>query len=65
MFLFLFFFFLFTSTIEWDAEWTGPQVIVEVSEKASSANGTNMEGNVQYKLKCLMLRAIFGNIGNA
>lgn len=30
--------------LEWDAEWTGPQVIVEVSEKATNANGTNIEG---------------------
>lgn len=26
---------------EWDAEWPGPRVIVEVSEKAPNANGTN------------------------
>lgn len=32
---------------EWDTEWPGPQVIVEVSETAtittSSTNGTNVE----------------------
>lgn len=40
------------SHLEWDAEWSGPQVIVEVSEKASNANGTNIEGNSQYFFFC-------------
>lgn len=35
-------------TKEWDAEWHGPQMIVEVSEAATTAaintNGTDTEG---------------------
>lgn len=30
--------------LEWDAEWSGPQVIVEVSERATNANTTHVEG---------------------
>lgn len=30
--------------LEWDAEWSGPQVIVEVSERATNANTTHIEG---------------------
>lgn len=32
---------------EWDAEWPGPQVIIEVSEKAPNTNGTGAEGNAR------------------
>lgn len=35
--------FLSLNALEWDAEWPGPRVIVEVSEKAPNANGTNVE----------------------
>lgn len=31
--------------LEWDTEWPGPQVIVEVSEKAPNASGANIEGS--------------------
>lgn len=49
--------FFFHVTTEWDAEWPGPQVIVEVSEKASSANETNIEGNAHYSVQFEMFNA--------
>lgn len=30
---------------EWDPEWPGPQVIIEVSEKSPNSNETGVEGN--------------------
>lgn len=38
---------------EWDTEWQGPQMIVEVSEAATTVagiNGTNTEGMWYYLL---------------
>lgn len=38
-------------SLEWDAAWPGPQVIVEVSEKAPNANGTNIDGNHHFSFQ--------------
>lgn len=35
----------FAFMLEWDGEWSGPQVIVEVSERATNVNTTHVEGN--------------------
>lgn len=44
----LIYFVLLNAHLEWDTEWPGPKVIVEVSEKAPitipNTNGTNVEG---------------------
>lgn len=44
------------NALEWDAEWPGPRVIVEVSEKASNANGTNVES--KYTIHFLSLSSL-------
>lgn len=38
--------------LEWDAEWSGPQVIVEVSERATNANTTHIEGKLEQSKRC-------------
>lgn len=37
-------------TLEWDIG-SGPPVIVEVSEKAPNANGTNIDGNHHFSFQ--------------